>query len=444
MNKKTIHLICSAALAAAALTVIPSCGDSEDGKPQPAATGAQEKSAAEESSAPSAEAVLAMMKEQLGDCAFAELGELRVDQPSGNEDGSLQMTAHLPLAVKEDIFTRENAPAAFNDERKAVNESLNQCMLPESVYLMQVGASTDMITDEDRAAKPLPADLQTLANELKELAEASVYRSIALAGQTVELHASFKAVRKDGQWELSDVVVDNSALLPLEAGVMRSALPEGASVLTPDFEETRKSEIREKIAAFNEAAKPYVAGREDAARATYAEHRARVEEEMKQAREQAEAEAKIQKEWADRCARFVAGGKSFSGEWTRGNRFGEITLSIARAQRLDSSIQFYGSIFDTKLPAASLDIAGRCDLSQSGDGAHIDVTIYDGQYDPDEPTAEVYDSSDGVIVLKLAADGRMEGVMSCISWKDNPDKAFKLRLQPVKEKESSKKSSRRR
>ncbi len=437
---KTNHLIRATLLAAATLAAIPACKDEETAatpEPQPAAE-TQPAPEPAKPAAPTEEEIATMIAGNLGGCAIATPGALIVDSSTANEDGSLSMTARLALTLNEDLFTRENAPASFNAERLAVNESLNRAMLPESVYLMQVGAPTEMLTEPDRSAKPLPENLQAAANELKELAEASVYRSKAPAGQPVEVTATFKAaLTPENTWDFADVVLDNAALVAMEAGIARSTLPEGAPILTPEFEEARKAEIREKIAAFNEAAAPYIQGREEAARTRLAEHRARMEEELKAATEQAEADAFARREWAERCAKFLADGKQFTGEWTRANRFGELTLQITRARRLDNAIQFYGSIYDTKLPAASLDIEGRCDLSQGGDKAHVDITIYDGQYDPDQPTAEVYDANDSMMVLKLSADGVLEGVMSCQSWKETPDKAFNIHLSPAKEKESS-------
>ena len=72
------------------------------------------------------------------------------------------------MIVKENLYTKEAVPEEFNKERQAVNESANNAMKPEAAYLMQIGATTDFITEEDRHAKALPADLQALLNELKE------------------------------------------------------------------------------------------------------------------------------------------------------------------------------------------------------------------------------------------------------------------------------------
>ncbi len=434
---KTTQLLCSALLAAATLATVPSCKDEGAqgaAAPQPAAAETPQPEP-QTPAAPAEEEITAQLTQALGENAVVTPWALSIDSSNANADGSLSMTATLTMTVKEDLFVREDAPAAFNNERLSCNESLNRAILPDSVYLMQVGAPTDMITEADRAVKPLPEELQQMATGLKELAEASIYRQLSTAGQELKLSASFKATYKDGAWAFSELELDKAAITNLEIGVARSALPEGAAITSPEFEETRKAELREKIAAFTQAAEPYIKGREDVARTRLAEQRARQEEELKRAAEQAEAEAKARQEWEERCARYIAEDKQFAGEWTRDNRFGELTLRITRTTRHDNAIHFIGTIYDTKLPAASLDIAGRCDLAQGGDKAQVDITIYDGQYDPDQPTAEVYDADDSLMVLQLTPEGKLEGIMSCLSWKDAPQKAFNIRLSASKEKD---------
>ncbi len=431
---KTNQLLCSALLASAVLAALPSCKDQagqEPAAPQPSAETQQPEPP--KPAPPAAEQMAPALAAALGENALVSPGAVSVDADTENEDGTRSISARLSVSLKEELFSRENAPAAFNAERMAVNESLNRAILPEAVYLMQVGAPTDMLTDEDRAAKPLPEELQKQANALKELAEASVYRSMAPAGQVLELTATLKATLSEGQWQYSDITLDKSPLSPLEAHIAASALPEGVGIITPEFEEARKAELREKIAAFNEAAAPYITAREEAARTHLAQLRARREEELRRAAEQAEAEAKARREWEERCAAFIADDKKFEGEWTRDNRFGEMTLRITRTNRHDNAIHFIGSIYDTKLPAASLEITGRCDLAQGCDKAQVSIAIYGGQYDPDQPTAEVFDADDSLMVLKLSAEGVLEGIMSCHSWKDAPEKAFNIHLAPAKE-----------
>ncbi len=434
---KTSQLLCSALLAAATLASLPSCkeGVTQESADQPAATETPQPEP-EKPAAPTQEEVTSLLTEGFGESSIVTPWAVTIDSTTLQADGSLILAASLTLSVKEDIFSREDAPAELNNERMACNESINRAMLPESVYLMQVGAPTDMLTEEDRAAKPLPEELQAQANALKALAESPLFRPLATAGQEVKLTATVKATYQEEKgWAFSELSLDKSALAPLESGVTRAALPEGANIISPSFEDTRKAELREKMTSFNQAAEPYISGREEAARTRLAEHRARQEEELKRAAEQAEAEAKARQEWEERCTRFIAEDKQFSGEWTRNNRFGELTLRITRTTRYDNAIHFIGTIYDSKLPAASLDITGRCDLAQNGDKAQVDISIYDGQYDPDQPTAEVYDADDSLMVLKLSPEGELEGIMSCLSWKDAPEKAFNINLSASQPKE---------
>ncbi len=436
---KPTRLICSTLFAAATLAALPSCFEKEG---QDAATQAPATetpaTGQEKPAAPTVEDVTARLTKELGDNAIVTPWAVNIDSTTTNADGSVSMAATLAMTVKEDLFTREEAPAALNTERMACNESLNRAMLPESVYLMQVGAPTELITDADRAPRPLPAELQGQADALKALAETALYRPLSSAGQEVKLTATFKATYKDNAWDYSEIALDKAALAPLEPGIARSALPEGAPIISAGVEDARKAELREKITAFNQAAEPYIKGREDAARTRLAEYRAKQEEELRRAAEQAEAEAKVRQEWEQRCTNFIAEDKQFAGEWTRDNRFGELTLRITRTTRHDNAIHFIGTIYDTKLPAASLDIAGRCDLSKGGDAAQVDITIYDGQYDPDQPTAEVYDADDSLMVLKLTPEGKLEGIMTCLSWKEAPQKAFNISLSSQKGKKSKK------
>ena len=385
---------------------------------------------------PTNEEISRMLVEQLSGCEAVNAGELVCSEPQKNQDSSISMSAKLKMVVKEDLFAKETAPAAFNKEREAVNEAANTAMKPESVYLFQVGATTDLITDADRVAKPLPENLQNALNEMKELADSSVYRKVVNMGDTVEAAANFTAVYADGVWQFSNIVVDNAALLALNDFTAQSALPQDAPVLSPEFEENRKNTIREKVAAFNQMAEPYIKGREEAARATLTEHQARAEEEARRITEQAAAQEAARQESINAFVQALTDDKLFSGEWTRDKRFGEISLHIEQAKKFDNSVQFVGTIYDTKLPEASLDIAGRCDLTPREDGTtQVDITIYDGQYDPDQPTAEVYDAKDGMLSLQLSKDGKLVGIMSCSSWANSPEKAFQIHLTPAQKEE---------
>lgn len=430
------RILIQTAVLTTATTMLTSCFDEVKqmvmGEPAPAEQPAPAEPATPPApTQPTNDEITRMLVEQMSGCEAATAGELTCSEPQKNQDSSINMTAKLKMVVKEDLFTKETAPAAFNKEREAVNEAANTAMKPEAIYLFQVGATTDLITDADRAAKPLPENLQTALNELKELADSSVFRKVVNAGDTIETSASFTATYADGVWQFSNIVVDNAALLALNEYTAQSALPQDAPVLSPEFEESRKALIREKVAAFNQLAEPYIKGREEAARATLTEHQARAEEEARRITEQAAAQEAARQESINSFVQILTDNKRFAGEWTRDNRFGEISLNIEQAKKFDNAIQFIGTIYDTKLPEASLDIAGRCELNPAEDGTtQVDISIYDGQYDPDQPTAEVYDAKDGMLSLRLSKDGKLSGIMSCTSWANSPEKAFKINMTP--------------
>lgn len=447
-GKAMKSLLIQTAVLTASTAMLTSCFDEIKqviaGEPAPAEQAEKtEQEAPPVPTQPTNEEISRMIVEQMTGCETANAGELSCSAPQVNPDSSVSMSATLKMEVKEDLYAKETAPAAFNKEREAVNEAANTAMKPESIYLFQVGATTELITDADRAAKPLPEHLQAPLNELKELADSSVYRKVVSAGDVVETAASFTATYVDGVWQFSNIIVNNAALLALSEYTAQSTLPQDAPILTPEFEETRKALIREKVAAFNQLAEPYIKGREEAARATLTEHQARAEEEARRITEQAAAQEAARQESINAFVQALADNKLFAGEWTRDKRFGELSLHIEQAKRFDNSVQFVGTIYDTKLEEASLDIAGRCELTPGEDGTtQVDITIYDGQYDPDQPTAEVYDAKDGMLSLKLSKDGKLTGIMSCTSWANTPDKAFQINLSPKAKEES--KSRRRR
>lgn len=424
------ELIYSATLAATAV-LFTSCFDSEKPEDTPLQQ-VQQPAKPAPPAQPTDEEISHMLLAQLPASEKTTAGALKLDAPQKNDDGSLSINARMSMVVKENLYASEAAPSAFNKEREAVNDVANRAMKPESVYLLQIGAPTEMLTDADRAAKPLPQELQNLLNELKDLADSSVYRKTINAGDEVQISAGFHATYQEGHgWAFDNIVVDNAALLALDDLTAESALPaDAANVLTPEFEEARKNQIREKIAAFKQQTEPYILSREETARATFTEYQAKAEEEARRAAEQAAAQQEEQRQWQEACIAHLATGKAFAGEWTRANSFGEMTLQIEQAKQFDDSIQFFGTLYDTKLPEACMDITGRCELKPTEQGAKVDVTIYDGQYDPDQPTAEVFDARDGVLMLYLDKDGKLHGVMTCTSWGENAEKAFQIKLAP--------------
>lgn len=432
MNKFLIYT----ALPATAL-MFTSCFDDDDktaapSVPETPAEQQQEATTSKSSSVcPSDEEIGAMLNEQLPTPSLAERGEFTCEPPQQNEDGSLSLVLHQTFTVKENLYARQAAPEAFNELRKGINEAVNAATKPESIYILQVGGTTDMLTDADRAAKPLPDELQAKANELRDLAESSVRVQHIPAGQTLEGVVRCTARQQEGTWSFDNISVEDDAIQNLNELKAESAVTaEGDFILNEENEQARKAEIAAKIDEFNAAAEPYINGREDAARNRMTEAQAAAEEEAHKATEEQAASENAREQWKAACVAAITVGKEFSGEWTRANRFGELTLHISHVVPCDNAIQFIGTIYDTKLPEASLDIEGRCDLTENEEGAHVDISIYDGRYDPDQPTAEVYDAHDGLLSLTLTKEGKLTGIMSCAAWADHPEKAFNISLSP--------------
>lgn len=358
---------------------------------------------------------------------YAQITDLQLGK--ADENGVYHGMATISL--NEDMYRKDFPPAEFNEERKLVNEAANRANAPESTYMLQVGAPPEYITEEDRAAKPLPENLATQLNTMTELAQAPVYVLQLAANSTKRIPISYKAEFKDNAWQFTDFGFDGADVtqeLNFTSFIPQSELPEGAAILTPEFSATRKNEIRRMADSFNTDATAYIQTREQAARATLTQRAAKAEEDARIAAEKAAAEQANLQEWKNFCAKSFAKGAIFRGEWVRDNRFGQLSLTVSDVSVLDESIQFFGSIFDTKLPAASLQIEGRCELQRDENGAAaVHITIYDGMYDPDQPTAEVYDAKDGYLELKLSPNGQLEGSMGCKSWQDAA-KLFTIKL----------------
>lgn len=357
-----------------------------------------------------------------------KLGEVQIDA-SPAEDGELLITARVQAVVEENLYTQEAAPELLNEERKFANESINRAMMPESHYLLQVGAQTDLITEADRKLKPLPEELQQLANELKHTAESPVYHLHTSAGTLVEMPATLRARRSGGHWEFPELSFDTAPLRPLVGTLPEGALPQGAAIVRDGFEAQQRMELRKKVEAFNEAAKPYIDGREAAARQRALEAQAQREVEEKAAAEAAEAESACNAAFDKACTEWLKESATFSGEWKRGETFGKMALRLTRVQRYENSLQFVGVLYDPGMPQAEVNVVGRCEAPPSPqEPVSMVVRLYHGRYDPDVPTAEVFDAKDGLLRLKLSASGTLSGEMTCEAWADTPEKAFTLSL----------------
>lgn len=434
------RLIYTALMAAAAI-VMPSCDESGS----PFGTQTSTESANQENpqsntpvaDEPTREDIINAITPHLTAYPWLAPDEITLE-PTTGEDGTARLNAHIKLSVRENVYRQENPPAAFNNERKAINQSTNAAMQPDSVYLLQIGAPTDAITEENRSARSLPENLQQMVNEMRQLAEETVYVPVAEVGTQYEVLASMKADKTETGWQLSDVTLQTANLPEADNTCAESALPEGAQRLSDEFVANRINELKAKIEAFNSAAAPYINGREEEARAKWTEYRARVEEEARRTAEAATAAAAEREQWINHCVTTLASGAVFRGEWVRDSKFGKISLEISLAEKFESSVQFYGIIYDTNLPEAKLDITGRCEFTKNEDGtSRLHVTIHEGFYDPDQPTAEVYDSEDGVLQLTVDDRGNLRGIMTCGAWRETPDKAINVSFSPAQQQPQS-------
>lgn len=386
---------------------------------------AQQEVAAER---PSEADVRAQLLPALASFPAVKLGEVRTDEIK-DENGGLVIAARVQTVVEENLYTQEAAPEMLNEERKVANDAINHAMLPESHYLLQVGATTAEITDEDRRVRPLPEELQKLADELKQMAENPVYHLHTQAGTVVEIPATMKAHREGGHWVFTEINFGTEPLHSLVGTLPEAALPKGAAIVHEGFEAQQRAAMREKVAAFNEAAKPCIEGREEAARKRVLEHRTRLEEQERADAEKEVARATCRALLEKACEEVLKDGSVFSGEWKRGEVFGKMALRLARVQRYPDSLQFVGVVYDPDMPQAEVQVVGRCEApTNPQEPVSVVVRLYSGRYDPDVATAEVFDAKDGLLRLKLDAEGKLTGQLTCEAWADTPDKAFELSL----------------
>lgn len=392
--------------------------------------------------APTDRAVLSQLLPELSAYPAVQIAQLQQDATPA-EDGSLLITARVQLLVAENLYMRESAPEAFDVERRAVNAAINRAMMPEAYYLLQVGAEASEIAEEDRRVRPLPEDLKTRADAIRALAEEDVYHLHTPAGTRRELPASVRARFEDGQWVFSELSFDTAALRPLCDCLPESALPAEAAVVKDGFVQERRAEIRRLIDEFNQAAQPTILAREDATRTRMLEARARRDEDERRSAEQDARKAAAREAWAKLCSAYIVEGTEFVGEWKRGERFGKMSLRLGKTQSYPESVQFIGTLADPNLPQAELQVVGRMEqAAQAGEPAPVSVQIYNGRYDPDAPTAEVFDAADGLLRLHMAEDGTLTGVLTCEAWGNDAERAFEVTLVHVARKQTPKRSSR--
>ncbi len=433
----------AALLMLSSVVLLTSCKDREEAEESPAPSERIPLQPTEPTE-PKAQDVRLQILPLLSDFPMVKLGDVQMAS-SHEEDGSVLVTARAIIQVEENLYKSEDAPLIFNEERKEINAAINRAMLPEAVYLLQAGAETSAITEEDRVAKPLPEQLKKMADEIKSLAEDSVHRLRVPAQTTVEIPVSMRARRSDGQWLFSDIGFDTAPLRSLLPLIPEKALPENATVVTDDFEMKRRTLLREKIEAFNSATKPYIEKREQETRSRMLEAQARREEAEKAEQEEAATRAERRKTWETMCEKLLYTAASYVGEWKRAEAFGKFTLRIAKAAAFPDALQFIGTLSDTDLPQAELRVVGRCEAPpKSGEAVSCVIHVYSGRYDPDVATAEVFDKKDGVMLLSLSEDGSLTGKLTCESWGDQPEKAFDVHLTLAPKKDSNHRAAKRR
>ncbi len=356
-----------------------------------------------------------------------------VEQP----DKSSIVELRIPFIFAESLYMQKDLPDELDVMRKDINETANKAMMPDATYLMQIGMPAEMMRDEDRHAKALPENLSAQEKSLQALAKGPVYIPMRQAGELLELLVTVQLEPNTGEGvKVRKIDYNEHQLGFLKDLVQESSLPtsEEIQLFTPEWLDARQKAIAEGIAKFNAEAVPYIESRESAARALYTERISAIQEQEKAKRDAALLAEKAAYEAAQVYEGIVTTGQVFSGEWKRDSRFGKLSLRVSKAELVENAIHFVGTLYDTDLPEASLDIVGRCDLANPEEGVSVLVNIYDGQYDPDQATAEVYDAQDGVLRLDLDAKGNLTGVMTCDSWKNLEGKDFTVTMTaPVPE-----------
>lgn len=440
MKTQLIHI----ALTATAVAILSSCDEqTNDGQNTTAPTADATQGTAEEVQTTAddltppmitADEVTAAFAPRISNLAYLTQESIDIEStPKAN--GDLQVKAHVGLKITEDLYGRVESPAEFSEARKVILSLHQAAEKPDSSYLLEMGADTSLLTDEDRKAKALPENLQQLYNTLVDLTESSCFKPERTAGTVFSVELTMDAHWENGNWNISNIVESQDLLSPLSFLSPKSTLGENAPVLTQEFIAARMAEIAAKADEFKIAAEEYNKQRENTVRALLTDRQAAQLEQSRKEEEQAQKAAEAaaaKKEWTDFCVKHFNSGCKFSGEWTRDTRFGELTIQISEASLHENGIQFFGAMYDSKLPQASIHISGRCELTRDDDGnSKVNVTLYQGAYDPDEPTAEVYDQSDGRLILTFDKKGHLKGVMTCASWVENPQKNFNLHFKPV-------------
>lgn len=379
---------------------------------------------------PAADVLQALLPESLSASPWLKVQNMQVSS-SSREGAEERADFDVSLLLNQDLCEPAETPSQLDELRLKVNPALNRAMTPESQYLLQVGAAPSTITEEDKKATPLPAELQQLADALQHLAEPAVYKVSVHEGETLVLRGSARRAAaasgtEPSAWELASL--DETPLDAWKKLTPRESLPEGASVLSAAWLSEQTQKLESAMADFEKAAAPYIESREEAARTRLLEAQAR--EDADKAKGAAAAEA-LRQERA-RFEQACAAGRVWQGEWSLDEQGGKLMMTIVTSESGERSAMLTANLTDPDLPQASVDMKGRCLLlPEEGEEYRFQIAIIDGLYDPDAATAKIYDASDGVLLLNLTEDGFLEGVLTCKSWtEEQKGQIIKVVLKP--------------
>lgn len=116
-------------------------------------------------------------------------------------------------------------------------------------------------------------------------------------------------------------------------------------------------------------------------------------------------------------------GAPYIGVWLRDDEFGTLALRLEEVGNIDGADECFGILYDPFVPAATMIVSLN---AETGDGF-----IYDGNFDPDIPTAEVFDSQDGVLRLRFGGQGELRGQLGRAAWGEDAAENFEIRLFPA-------------
>ena len=276
--------------------------------------------------------------------------------------------------------------------------------------------------------QPLPAELDMIVKQLEALAVDKVFvlSQEKGAASLIEAHIIFEQ-NPDGNWIEKNCIINEEPLKLIQSLTAQTKLPKDACISSSQWIDQRKNQIQTLCDEFSKKSSPYIQNRETQAREAMLTRIAAIEEQERRIQDEQIAQQNKRKQHTDQMTSLLSKDAEFHGEWKRADDFGKISLTISAIDILDNAIQFVGCIYDSDLPAARLDVTGRCELDNSKESAVVNIKIYDGQYNPDVATAEVYDAQDGVLKLQLSKEGKLIGTMGCASW-SKPEKNFQLHM----------------